>query len=220
VPSVAVVAIDPHRGYANGLLRCLPHVTVTIDHFHAIKLANKAINDARRRAQNTTLGHRGHRDDPRYRTRRLMTRAWERLSDHQLDELFAALADGDPDGEVGAVILGKELLREMYASESLAEARDRLETFYAHAKWAGVPELTRLSKTVRAWESEILNFHMTGASTGPVEAQNLITENFRRIGHGFRNFANYRLRLFLHSGVEWNTRPTARIRGRHPRLIA
>jgi hypothetical protein len=24
----------------------------------------------------------------------------------------------------------------------------------------------------------------------------------------------------LHSGVEWNTRPIARIRGRHPRLIA
>src|SRR5664280_901117 len=31
---------------------------------------------------------------------------------------------------------------------------------------------------------------------------------------------NYRLRLLLHSGVQWNTRPTARIRGRHPRLVA
>jgi len=218
--SVRVVAIDPHRGYANGLLRGLPHVTVTIDHFHAIKLANEAIGDVRRRVQNTTVGHRGHRDDPLYRTRRLMTRAWERLSDHQRDKLFTALADGDPDGEVGAVILGKELLREMYAAEGLAEARERLEEFYAHAKWAAVPELTRLAKTVRAWESEIVNFHVTGASTGPVEAQNLITEKLRRIGHGFRNFANYRLRLLLHSGVEWNTRPTARIRGRHPRLIA
>ncbi|MGH9055137.1 MAG: hypothetical protein ACRDYY_04620, partial [Acidimicrobiales bacterium] len=29
-----------------------------------------------------------------------------------------------------------------------------------------------------------------------------------RIAHGMRNFENYRLRLLLHSGVKWNTRPT------------
>ena len=217
---VGVVAIDPHRGYANGLLRGLPRAVVTVDHFHSIKLANEAINDARRRVQQATLGHRGHRDDPLYATRRLMTRAWERLSDRQRERLFSALRRGDPDGEIGAVILGKELLREMYAAKDVVQARDRLADFYAHASWAQVPELTRLAKTVRAWEAEILAFHRTGASTGPVEAQNLVTEKLRRIGHGFRNFANYRLRLLLHSGVEWKDRPVARIRGRSPRLVA
>ena len=77
---VRTVAIDPHRGYANGLLRGLPDAVVTVDHFHAVKLANEAINDVRRRVQNETLGRRGHRDDPLYRTRRLMTRGWERLA--------------------------------------------------------------------------------------------------------------------------------------------
>jgi len=77
---VGVVAIDPHRGYANGLLRGLPHALVTVDHFHAVKLANEAVNDCRRRVQQETLGHRGHRDDPLYRTRRLMTRGFERLA--------------------------------------------------------------------------------------------------------------------------------------------
>ena len=42
--------------YANGLLRGLPHAVVTVDHFHAVKLANEAINDVRRRVQNETLG--------------------------------------------------------------------------------------------------------------------------------------------------------------------
>lgn len=218
--NVKTVAIDPHRGYANGLFRGLPDAVVTVDHFHAIKLANEAINDVRRRVQNETLGHRGHRDDPLYRTRRLMTRGFERLASHQRERLFTALREGDPDGEVGATILGKELLREVYAAKSLATARRRLEAFYAHVAWAEVKELSRLGKTVRAWEAEILNFHVTRASNGATEAQNLITEKIRRIGHGFRNFQNYRLRLLLHSGVEWNTRPTARIRGRHPRLIA
>jgi len=114
----------------------------------------------------------------------------------------------------------QELLREVYAADNPSDATIRLEAFYAHASWAGVPELSRLAKTVRAWEAEIMSFHVTGASTGPVEAQNLVTERLRRIGHGFRNFANYRLRLLLHSGVEWDDRPVARIRGRQPRLVA
>ena len=217
---VRVVAIDPHRGYANGLLRGLPAAVVTVDHFHAIKLANEAVNDARRRVQQSWLGHRGHKDDPLYRTRRLMTRGFERLTARQCDRLFAALAEGDPDGEVAATLLGKELLREVYAASNHLVAQRHLEIFYAHARWADVRELTRLAKTVRAWERAILNFHRTRASNGPTEAQNLVTEKLRRIGHGFRNFENYRLRLLLHSGVEWQARSTARIRGRHPRLVA
>jgi transposase len=217
---VTTVAIDPHRGYANGLLRGLPHAVVTVDHFHAIKLANEAVNDVRRRVQQESLGHRGHRDDPLYGARRLMTRAHERLTERQHARLQAALRAGDPDGEVGAAILGKELLRDVYAATNHLEARHRLQSFYDHVAWAEVRELTRLGKTVRAWEAEILSFHMTGISTGPVEAQNLVTEKLRRIGHGMRNFENYRLRLLLHSGVEWQAQSTARIRGRHPRLVA
>lgn len=217
---VAAVAIDPHRGYLTGLLRRLPDAVVTIDCFHGVKLANTMVDDVRRRVQNETLGHRGHKDDPLYRSRRLMTRGFERLSDRQLAKLFRALDEGDPDGEVGAAILAKELMREMYASKNPGRARWKLVELYQVAADAEVSEITRFAKTVSSWEAEILNYHVTGISNGPTEAQNLITEKIRRIGHGFRNFENYRLRLLLHSGVEWNTRPIARIRGRHPRLIA
>lgn len=59
--------------------------------------------------------------------------------------------------------------------------------------------------TIVRWEDDILSFHLTGISTGPVEAQNLVTEKIRRMAHGMRNVANYRLRLLLHSGVKWDT---------------
>jgi hypothetical protein len=42
-------------------------------------------------------------------------------------------------------------------------------------------------------------------SNGPTEAINLLIKKIKRVGHGFRNFDNYRLRLLLHCGVEWNT---------------
>ena len=63
-------------------------------------------------------------------------------------------------------------------------------------------ELSRLARTVRAWEAEILAFHSTGGcSTGPTEAVNLLIKKVKRVGHGFRSFVNYRLRLLLHCDV-------------------
>jgi transposase len=96
-----------------------------------------------------------------------------------------------------------------------------LERFYHWVHGVGVAELSRLARTVKAWEAEILAWHATGGcSNGPTEAVNLLVKKVKRVGHGFRNFANYRLRLLLHCGVSWQTPQTARLRGRSPRLVA
>ncbi len=60
-------------------------------------------------------------------------------------------------------------------------------------------------------------FTTGGASNGPTEAVNLLIKRIKRVGFGFRNFANYRLRLLLHCGVAWRYASTTRIRGRKPR---
>ncbi len=39
-------------------------------------------------------------------------------------------------------------------------------------------------------------------------------QKVKRVGHGFRNFASYRLRLLLHCGVRWQTHQTAKLRRR------
>ena len=71
----------------------------------------------------------------------------------------------------------------------------------------GVAELSRLARTVRAWEAEILAWHVTdGCSNGPIGAVNLLIKKIKRVGHGYRNFTTYRLRLLLHWG--WHGQPT------------
>jgi transposase len=76
-----------------------------------------------------------------------------------------------------------------------------------------VAELSRLARTVRAWEAEILAFHTTGGcSNGSTEAVNLLIKKVKRVGHGFRNFGNYRLRLLLHCGIRWQSHQTVRLR--------
>ena len=55
-------------------------LTGSADPLHVIRLANNSIDEARRRVQNDTLGHRGRKQDPLYRVRRLLISAHERLS--------------------------------------------------------------------------------------------------------------------------------------------
>ena len=171
--------------------------------------------------QQTTLGHRGRKHDPLYRIRRLAITARERLTQRGRARLRAGLAAGDPTGQVVAAWQGKELLRAVYAAAEAGAAGAALERFYRWADGVRVAELLRLARTVRAWEAEILAFHATeGCSNGPTEAVNLLIKKVKRVGHGFRNFDNYRLRLLLHCGVRWQTHRTARLRGRSPRLVA
>ena len=46
---IGIVTLDPHRGYAHAVGVHLRHATVVVDHFHAIALGNRAIDDVRRR---------------------------------------------------------------------------------------------------------------------------------------------------------------------------
>jgi transposase len=218
---VTTVALDPWRGYASALVAPLGHATVVVDHFHAIRLANLVVDQVRRRVQQATLGHRGRKQDPLYRIRKLLLTAAEWLTSRGWVRLRAGLTAGDPGGEVAAAWQGKELLRAVYAAVGMPAARAALERFYRWADGVGVAELARLARTVRAWEVEILAWHVTGGcSNGPTEAVNLLIKKVKRVGHGFRNFGNYRLRLLLHCGVRWQTHRTARLRGRYPRLVA
>jgi transposase len=218
---VGTVALDPWRGYASALVVPLGHATVVVDHFHAIRLANTVVDQVRRRTQQATLGHRGRKRDPLYRIRKLLLTAAEQLTGRGQARLRAGLTVGDRFGEVAAAWQGKELLRAVYAAADLAAARAALERFYRWCDGVQILELSRLARTVRAWQTEILAWHLTaGCSNGPTEAVNLLIKQVKRVGHGFRNFANYRLRLLLHCGVRWQTHRTASLRGRSPRLVA
>jgi transposase len=148
---VATVALDPWRGYASALVAPLGHATVVVDHFHAIRLANIVVDRARRRTQQATLGHRGRKQDPLYRIRKLLIAAAEQLTEQGWVRLRAGLVAGDSTGEVAEAWQGKELLRAVYAADGAADARRALARFYRWADGVGVPELSRLARTVRAW---------------------------------------------------------------------
>ena len=178
---IGVVSLDPHRGYANAVGVHLGHAVLVVDHFHLVQLANRVIDDVRRRVQQQTLGHRGRKRDPLYRVRKLLLKACENLDNRGWTRLAAAMADGDPDGEVTAAWQLNQITRDLYRAPTVQAARDALDLLYAWADSGQIPELRRFAGTVRRWEAEILNYHRTGgASNGPTEAV-IIWSPLRRV---------------------------------------
>ena len=219
--NITLATLDPAAGYRKALDTHLPNAVRVVDHFHAIQLANKAIDDCRRRIQQEQLGHRGRKADPLYRGRRVFLTAYERLTNDRLAWMFELLAVGDPHGELGAAILAKELLREVYAAVDAAHARRRLIVFLQHCAEADTVEVVRLARTIDRWRPEILAYHTSGgASNGRVENLHMLAEKIRRNAHGFTNHHNYRRRLIGRLGIKWTTIPTRRIRGRQPHSVA
>jgi transposase len=214
------VVIDPYQPYATAVARGLPAARLVVDHFHVIRLANAALDEVRRRTQQATTGHRGHKHDPLYRIRRRLLTSHDRLDPAAYTRMLAWLDAGDPESEVGAAYLAKELLRDTYLAADALEARRRLVAFYAHCHASDVPELDRLARTIARWETPILRWHRTRLTNSATEGTNLIIKNIKRLGFGFRNFENYRLRLLLRCGTSWHTRPVASIRPRQPRFVA
>ncbi len=219
---IEVAALDPFRGYATALRTQLPAAVRVLDAFHVTRLGLAAVDEVRRRVQQESLHRRGHRDDPLYRVRRLLRRAPETLSARAWARLETGLVLGDPHGQVTQAWMAAHELRYLYRrGRDLPDARRRLHDVLSRCVFSEVPELLRLARTLDAWTEELLAYFTTGGiSNGPTEAINLLIKRIKRVGFGFRNFDNYRLRLLLHCGTAWHTQTATPIRGREPRLVA
>lgn len=114
----------------------------------------------------------------------------------------------------------KEAVRDVYAAGTETAARAALAELYATADTVDVAECTRLVRTIGGWEDEVLAYYRSdGLSNAPTEAINALAKKVKRVGHGFRNLDNYRLRLLLYcGGVAWHDQPAARLRRRTPHV--
>jgi transposase len=194
-------ALDMSATYAAVYSVMLPRAAQVVDRFHVISLANRCLDSVRRRVQNEQLGHRGRRDDPLYRVRRALLMGEEKLSEEQATRLNSLLALGDPHAEVALAYRVKERLRDFYRCGDPEEARAMLEDLQTHClKRAMPPEIRKLGRTLKEWFDKICNYHLARITNAPTEALNNLIKRIKRVGFGFRNFENYRIRALLYAG--------------------
>jgi transposase len=194
-------ALDMSDTYAAVYSVVLPRAHQVVDPFHAVSLANRCLDAVRRRVQSEQTGHRGRRDDPLYRVRRVLLAGEEKLDEKATERLWSLLELGDPNAEVAIAYRIKERLRDFYATSDPDEARQLLEELKGHClKKAMPPEVQRLGRTISKWFDKLCNYHLAKVSNGPTEALNNLIKRIKRIGFGFRNFENYRIRALLYAG--------------------
>lgn len=194
-------ALDMSNLYAAVYSVALPNALQVVDVFHCIQLANRSLDEVRRRVQREHTGHRGRRNDPLYRIRRVLLTGQEHLNDNAQQRLNTLLTLGDPGGEVAIAYLVKERLREFYRCHDPDTAQAMLTELIDHCQQTTMPaELRKLAQTLRKWFNKICNFHIARVSNGPTEALNNLIKRIKRIGFGFTNFRNYRIRALLYAG--------------------
>ena len=199
--AVCFATLDLSSPYRAVFDAVIPNATQVADPFHVVKLANDKLDECRRRVQNETLGHRGHKHDPLYRCRRLLTKAHERIDDHGRDKLLGLLRAGDPRGEVATAWHAKEAVRELYAHRDPALALQWVDELSADMVDPDQPvEVRSLGRTLKRWRLHIAAWHTAQVSNGPTEAINNLIKRVKRAAFGFTNFRNYRVRSLLYAG--------------------
>jgi transposase len=179
----------------------LPDATQVADPFHVVKLANHKLDECRRRVQNETVGHRGRKDDPLYRCRRLLTKADERLDDQGRSKLLGLLDAGDPHGEVRTAWHAKEVVRSIYDHHDPDLALEFVERLGRDLQDKSCPvEVRSLGRTLIRWRDQIAAWHHAHVTNGPTEAANNLIKRVKRVAFGFTRFRNYRIRVLLYAG--------------------
>ena len=194
-------ALDMSATYAAVYSVMLPKAAQVVDPFHLISLANRSLDGVRRRVQSEQTRAPGPQTrpalsgPPRPADGR---RAPRRRGDAAL--VVTARA-GRSRAEVAIAYRVKERLRDFYRTRDPDEARQLLEELHEHCvKKAMPPEIQRLGRTIEHWFDKIVNYHLARVSNGPTEALNNLIKRIKRIGFGFSNFKNYRIRALLYAG--------------------
>lgn len=193
-------ALDLSGAYRATFDTVLPDATQIADPFHVVKLANQKLDECRRRVQNQTLGHRGRKDDPLYRARRLLVMADERVDDGGQDRLRGLLRAGDPHGEVYDAWIAKECVRDIYTHHDPDTAHEWVTRLGNDLQDERPPEVQALGRTIRKWAGHISAWHSSGITNAATEGANNLIKRIKRIGFGFRSFRNYRTRILLYAG--------------------
>lgn len=202
--------LDMSGTYRSVLDTMLPDAVQVADPFHVCKHANTKLDQCRRRVQNATMGHRGRKNDPLYRCRRLLTKADDRLSESGTSKLLGLLAAGDPDGDVATAWRAKEAVRDIYTHTNAALAMEWTERLATELTRPDQPiEVRSLGRTLKRWKHQIVAWHQAHVTNGPTEAVNNLIKRVKRAAFGFTSFRNYRIRSLLYAGKpNWDLLPT------------
>ncbi len=207
---IKFVAIDMPTTYARAAQAALPHAQLIVDRFHLVKKANDMLDAVPRRVTAAHRGRRGRRGDSEWINRRGCYVPLNGSPTNSAHQLFGKLTSADPNGDIAATWIAKELLRYVLACNARGGLRYEITpALYTFCAACSVPELRQLAQTISTWQEPMILAIQTGLSNARSEGFNRIVKHIGRIAFGFRTRENQRRR------VRWAcTRQSRRARSR------
>lgn len=196
--NLQAIAVDMSAPYRKAIREVFAgRVDIVHDPYHVVALANKAIDETRRKMM------RSLEDAERQElkgSRFVLLRGKEKLKESALEHLERLKQANQP---LYQAYLLKERLRTFWSLPGREEGLAFLNGWIEQAKGIGNRFFDRLADTLDSHRRGLLDYFEHRISTGPLEGLNNKIKVLKRSAYGFRDMEYFKLRLyFLHEGLE------------------
>lgn len=215
---VSYVISDFYAPYITLSKEIFPNAAGLIDRFHICQLIGRSFQ-----SQRTAIMKTFSKKDKRYRH---LKKYWKLLQmntskidyerrywrpsfrDHLTQsEIVERLLSYSPELRQGYEVY-QAFLRVIRYSEDANVQKERTQTFHEllSLELSALPETFQTTiTTYKKYEEEITRALILPYSNGPVEATNNHIKVIKRMAYGFRNFINFKTRIFLNRGTYFKT---------------
>lgn len=181
VKNVCMDLSSAYRSFAQGYF---PNAKIIADKFHVVRLPYPALIKHLKALKKENKEHRLRR--------KLLLKSAIKLDPVKRKMIDEWLKDQPIIRELYYV---KETLLKIYRCSNYKWAKRlmiKLTDALAHTK---IPELKTLRRTLMSWMEEILNYFENKLTNARTEGYNNVAKQVQKRAYGFKNFANYRLKL-------------------------
>jgi len=190
------VSIDLWKAYKVLVEELMPNANVIADRFHVMKQVNNELDAQRKAEKKAALENKNKSVKDRVlaginKSKYALLKNKDSLTAAQEEKLKCVQKVSPTLGEMHRL---KEEFRDIFEEEnSCGEGLLKLLDWVDNAQ-SNFPKST---KTIARWLGEIVGYFEQKTTSGMVEGINNKLKLIKRLGYGFRNFSNFRLRCLL-----------------------
>ena len=188
---VKYVSIDLSASFRKMVQECFPNAQITADHFHAVRMANDALDTVRKEVQKK-LGK-----EKRIffkHARKLLLKREKNLTEKERHSCSILLNHSE---RLSAAYAMKEAYFRIFESKDGTEFAEQLRKFRQATEKQDIKPFQTLLQTTGRWKKELICGISTGLNNGFTEGCNTTIKTLKRVCYGFRNFENFKRRILF-----------------------
>jgi transposase len=192
--SIKVCAIDMWAPYRDAVKEVLPHVSIVIDKFHVVRMANNALDTVRKslRAELEPKQRRYLKND-----RFILLKRRKDLSDQE-ELIMSGWLNNYP--QLALAYIAKEAFYEIYDAPNLIEANRRYQAWREMIKPEIAGAYADLIRAFENWQPYILNYFQHPVTNAYTESLNNLIRVMNRLGRGY-SFEALRAKILFSEGA-------------------